>query len=511
MTTGDCPIEKKMGAGLDSPAPWANCRDAQKTRIKIGNPSAIPGEDDMTRYGRLTAGLSNLAFVSVFAIAIVAAPPVRAGELPKPTQDMLKALKLDASILDGLDQELKIPKGWIAKAKKEGQVRFSGTLARQEWPVLKAVFEARYPFVKIEHQRSSRVGRVEKPLIAFRQGRVITDIIAAVGATMKQYREAKALTDLRDIPNFSRTLPNMRGKDGLWVGERLKYWCMAYNTTLLKKKDLPKRWEDILTTKALHKRNIGVSNRPHNWILPLWLAKGEAWTRNYVDQFFSKVQPQLRKEGARAIVALAIAGEFHASMPSVNSRVFIYAQKGAPISWHCPEPVPVTVSSLVVMKGTTRPYSVKLFLNWFLSKEGQVAQFYAASASPVHAELQDKGLVSYAGTIKGKKTAVRTPESLIREFPKVHKVWTAAWVRAGGPVAGTKIVKVKTVLTAVKRGGRQLGFKVGGGEHKAKVSGSRTEVMIGGKPGSRGKLKVGMACEIAYLGNGNEARKIACK
>ncbi|MEE8140726.1 MAG: hypothetical protein V3T66_07430, partial [Alphaproteobacteria bacterium] len=64
---------------------------------------------------------------------------------------------------------------------------------------------------------------------------------------------------------------------------------------------------------------------------------------------------------------------------------------------------------------------------------------------------------------------------------------------------------------AVKRGGRRLAFKVKGGEHKAKVSRSRTEVLIGGKPDSRGKLKAGMACEIAYLGNGNEARKISCQ
>ena len=48
-------------------------------------------------------------------------------------------------------------------------------------------------------------------------------------------------------------------------------------------------------------------------------------------------------------------------------------------------------------------------------------------------------------------------------------------------------------------------------EHKVKVSGSRTEIFIGGKSSSRGKLKPGMACEIAYLGNGNEARKVSCK
>jgi hypothetical protein len=78
-------------------------------------------------------------------------------------------------------------------------------------------------------------------------------------------------------------------------------------------------------------------------------------------------------------------------------------------------------------------------------------------------------------------------------------------------VAPTAITKVTTVLTEVKRGGRRLKFKVKGGEHKVKMSRSRSEVLIGGKPSTRSKLKVGMACRISYLGNGNEARKVSCK
>ena len=124
---------------------------------------------------------------------------------------------------------------------------------------------------------------------------------------------------------------------------------------------------------------------------------------------------------------------------------------------------------------------------------------------------QDKGLVQYGDKIKGKKIALRTPESLIHVFPDVLKIWNNGWIRAGGPMAAKTIIKVKTVLTAVKRGGRRLAFKVKGGEHKAKISRSRTEIVIGGKSSSRSKLKPGMACEIAYLGNGNEARKVACK
>jgi len=451
------------------------------------------------------------SFAAAISVGAALVSVSQAAELPKATKDMLATLKMDASILKDLDQELKVPASWIERARKEPPiVYYGGNLPAHMTGFLKS-FKVRYPFIKFNYTRASRMGRVDKPLIAFKEGRVLADMIAALGGAIKPFREAGALTDLRDIPNFTHTVPSMRAKDGLWVGEKVKYWCMAYNKTLLKTKNLPKRWEDILTTKALHNGNIGISNRPHNWILPLWGTNGEAWTRNFIDQLFAKSKPQLRKEGARALVVLAIAGEFHGAIPATDYRVAEYARKGAPIGWHCPEPVPMTVSTIVIIKGGKAPYASKVFLNWFLSMEGQLAQYVATKGSPVHKDLQDKGLVQYGAEINGKKLAVRTPESLVNIFPTVLKTWNNGWSRAGGPMAANTVTKVKTVLTAVKRGGRRLSFKVKGGEHKVKVSGSRTEVMIGGKSGSRGNLKVGMACEIAYLGNGNEARKISCK
>ena len=41
--------------------------------------------------------------------------------LPKSTQKILKKLKVEPSILTGLDKELKVPDEWIDGAKKRGQ------------------------------------------------------------------------------------------------------------------------------------------------------------------------------------------------------------------------------------------------------------------------------------------------------------------------------------------------------------------------------------------------------
>lgn len=79
------------------------------------------------------------------------------------------------------------------------------------------------------------------------------------------------------------------------------------------------------------------------------------------------------------------------------------------------------------------------------------------------------------------------------------------------PARGKKMKTVTAKITAKKRGGRRMFFMVKGKQHKIKVSGSRTDVLINGEMSSRGKVKVGMMCKIVYPGNGKEAKSISCK
>jgi hypothetical protein len=79
------------------------------------------------------------------------------------------------------------------------------------------------------------------------------------------------------------------------------------------------------------------------------------------------------------------------------------------------------------------------------------------------------------------------------------------------PASSKKLKTVTAKITAKKRGGRQMEFMVEGKTHKVKVSGSRTDITVGGQMASRGKVKVGMTCKIAYPGNGKEAKSISCK
>jgi hypothetical protein len=69
------------------------------------------------------------------------------------------------------------------------------------------------------------------------------------------------------------------------------------------------------------------------------------------------------------------------------------------------------------------------------------------------------------------------------------------------------LMKISGTVTEIIKGGRTVHL----GEKSAKISGSRTAVMIGGKSDERGNIAMGMNCEAELIGeNGSEAKTFSC-
>lgn len=362
----------------------------------------------------------------LFPLKLFSAP------LPKSTQEMLKKLKIDATILSDIDKELQVPKGWIDGAKKEGKLRVFSTMDPPQADLFFRPFKERYPFIAIEYSRASHEDRAVRTLVAFKNKRLVTDVLTGIGGSFFMYKEAGALEDLRNIPNLKNNPEGTKDSEGLWVGMHNRYWCLAYNTKLVKKEDLPKKWEDLLTNPVWRNGNLALGNRPQLWLLPLWKVKGEKWAKDFVAKLFNEVKPQLRREGMNALLELLAAGEFYASIPSAEYRTYQKVLDGAPVSYTCPEPVPATFSEMAILKGTPNINAARLFVNWVQSKEGQIAQYLADFAPPVHKELQRKEFLPFADQILGKQAAMRDPGIELEIQPKLLEVWDDLWLRGGG-------------------------------------------------------------------------------
>ncbi|MEE8222699.1 MAG: hypothetical protein V3S59_00215, partial [Alphaproteobacteria bacterium] len=82
-----------------------------------------------------------------------------------------------------------------------------------------------------------------------------------------------------------------------------------------------------------------------------------------------------------------------------------------------------------------------------------------------------------------------------------------------GALSKLKVPMIKSSgrVTKTKRGGRRISIGVKGKEFTAKISGSRTTVVIDGKPNKRKNVKVGMICTFTWPKVNSEAKKIDCK
>ena len=374
----------------------------------------------------------NTSKIIFLALAVALVLPVRAfsDPLPKSTQQMLKKLKLDTSILSGIDKELQVPQDWIEKAKKEGKLKFTSTASPSEANALLAPFMERYPFISAKHDTVSRVQKV-RILISYRAGRISTDIIFGVGGTFHQWKAANAVQDLRMIPAVKRLPKQAIDPDGLWTGINTRYWCLSYNTRLVKKADLPKKWDGLINPKWGN-GNLGLGNRPNLWALQLWNSEGASWTKDFLTRLFRELKPQLRKEGMSAIGQLVAAGEMHGAVPAGEARTKQIALRGAPIAYTCPEPVPVAVEEAVILNKSPNTHAARIFLNWMLSKEGQIANWFGGNIPPVRPDLMRPEFNPWPDQILGKRISYREPGLETTTLPKLYEFWNNLWLKGGG-------------------------------------------------------------------------------
>ena len=374
--------------------------------------------------------------IPVAAMALALSGGAIAADLPKATQKAMADLKLDAALLNGLDVELSVPQAWLDGAKQEKEVVVSGTWEPREFREVTAPFRERYPFVNLRYDRAGTAGRGMQILIALQEGRVLADVVTAIADAMPYYHESKALADLRDLPGFGNIQKDYAAADGTYLSHKLSFRCLAYNTDLVKTADLPKTWDDLVQSKAWVGGKLALTNNPSAWLLGLWGQHGDKWGEEFTRALFEDLKPQKRKEGLTALTALAVAGDFSASLPAPEWVAKRYQAKKAPISYHCPEPVPVTLSQIAMLQKSPHANASKLFINWMVSREGQIVQYAASFAVPVHKDLQLPQFIPFSETIRGKKLSVRDDALLLSDSSKkMGELWDKYWNGGSGAKA----------------------------------------------------------------------------
>lgn len=379
---------------------------------------------------RSVFGIPLAALAGAFAAVTVGAAAVKAADVPKPTQEFLKQLNLNPDILKGLDAELAVPPVWIEGARKTPTVKITSSDEAPLHAKFIKPFLERYPFIKIEYHRGSANERVIKPLVAYREGRNLADVVRSMDGSMSEFIKFNAAEDLSDLPALKDTVPAFRRENGLAVSFRSRPYCMSYNTKLVPKDQLPKTWEDLLDSKVLADGHIGAVQLAHLWMMPLWGKFGESWAVKYLDDFFTKLEPQMRKEGINATIGLVAVGELYASLPAYPERIKEMQDKGGPVAWHCPNVVPLNLSSVAILRDTPGENGARLYVNWLISIEGQIAQLAVFGTPSIHKDLQGPEFQVFPDEMRGKELVAYDDEADTAKFIALwHKYALGAGAR----------------------------------------------------------------------------------
>lgn len=291
---------------------------------------------------------------------------------------------------------------------------------------------------------------------------------------------------------------------------------IVINTKLVNPKDINSYW-DVLKPKYDGLRASGPMDDfgvDHS-IASLWMMVGKDWIRRWIES-----KPTFGTD-SDVIINWLIEGRYGIAMflggSADRDKVDDLQKRGAPIMRLMKlmkeggDSNPGSSGNFTILKKAPHPNARKLFVNWFLSKEGQlVMQKGYPKGDSLRIDIPKDMVDPRWRRVKGDKYRVISTEDDYQRILAAGAAYVKKLNREMG-IVSPKGKEVTTKITGIKRKGRSINFMADGKAQTVKVSRRRTRVTIKGKKASRKKLKVGMTCKFTYTGNKKRAKSIACK
>jgi len=260
----------------------------------------------------------------------------------------------------GLDRQMILEQG----ARREGSLLLY-TTGTQIKPLIDR-FEQKYPYVKIELARASSADTARKVIEEYRAGFEKVDAFELASHGLVVPRDEGILQPFRS-PELAAFAAEAVEPGRHWVVVRESYTGIGFNTKLLPAERAPKTYLDLLDAQWRGKMAIsGVSTTAVNWVGTMLIAHGPDYVRKLGTQNI-----RIYNLTGRALANLMTAGEVVLSPTIYNSHVTASAEKGAPLGWLAPGPVPVTDTGVAIARKAPHPHAAMLFVDFLMSKDGQ--------------------------------------------------------------------------------------------------------------------------------------------
>ena len=133
----------------------------------------------------------------------------------------------------------------VELAKKEGRVNFYTSMGAEESKVVADAFQAKYPAIRVDITRLGSEKLLQRVITEGRAGSHFFDAVTNSGMEIHLLGKMGLLAR-HTIPEFSSFMADSRDPAGRWADMYSNLRLVAYNTKLVPKDKVPKRYEDLL-------------------------------------------------------------------------------------------------------------------------------------------------------------------------------------------------------------------------------------------------------------------------
>ncbi|MDQ6620628.1 MAG: extracellular solute-binding protein [Pseudomonadota bacterium] len=254
----------------------------------------------------------------------------------------------------------------LAAAKKEGTFTWYTSFAEKDIPSVVEPFERKYG-VKVRTWRASTEKVLQRTLTETAGRRYDVDLVHMSAPEMEALHREKVLQPVNS-PAFKQLLPGALPAHREWVTTLLTIWVQAYNTTALKKTELPKTYRDLLDPRF--KGKLGIEVEDQEWFSTVATSMGEQQGLQFFRELVAKNGISVRK-GHTLLTNLVVSGEVPLALTVYNYMAEGAKRKGAPVDWFALDPAVARGNGQGIAARAPHPNAAALFYDYFLTEAQQ--------------------------------------------------------------------------------------------------------------------------------------------
>jgi iron(III) transport system substrate-binding protein len=310
----------------------------------------------------------------------------------------------------GADRDARL----VARAQREGHLVLYTSLAPTESGPLAGAFEKKYG-VKVDLWRAVSGKVVQRATTEAQARRYAVDVVETNGPEMEMLAREKLLAEFYS-PYLADLPPNAIPPHRTWFPDRMNFFVVGYNTTKVRRADIPATYEGFADPKW--KGRIALEASDVEWMATLVKTWGDAKGMDYFRRL-SALKPDVR-EGHVLLATLVAGGEVPVGLSMYNSNIEALKRRGAPIDFVPVQPVVARPQGIGVARNAPHPNAALLFADYVLSPEGQTL-FESMGRVPASTRVKS-ALNNFPFTMID-------PVTVLDESVKWEKLWNGFFLR----------------------------------------------------------------------------------